>query len=258
MRAGWHRWLVIGLLVGGLSALAQGGPSPADLEGILQETGADEVLADLGRVLVGWEAIDERVLKLGVVLEIAAELEEYPGLKVERWFKEEMDIELSKAELNWIDLVKTSLKSSHPDLYSSIQEALKGLAAAPEEGPQPGPQPGGDLDQVLALLQGFSQRLAELEGRVAELAQPGQEAASAEEVTGLKQEVEALKEGLPDQALLAELSDAPSRIANLEEEVGRLSRSLAGQRGLVIFLIILVILLLIWLIFLRVREISRV
>ena len=258
MRAGWRRWLVIGLLVGSLSALAQGEPSPADLERILKETDADEVIANLGKVLVGWEAIDEQVLKLGVVLEIAAELEGYPGLKVERWFKEKMGIELSKAELNWIGLVKTSLKSGHPDVYSSLQEALKELAAKPEEGLQPEPQPGGDLGQILALLQGFSQRLTELEGRVASLAQPGQEAASAEELEGLKQEVEALKEGLPDQALLAELSNAPPRIANLEEEVGRLSRSLAGQRGLTIFLIILVILLLIWLIFLRVREISRV
>ncbi|MFQ6033694.1 MAG: hypothetical protein ACE5KR_02405 [Candidatus Bipolaricaulia bacterium] len=258
MRAKWCWALVIVILIGGLSALAQGGPSQADLEGILKSTGADTVIEALGNVLIGAGAIDKQVLALGVILGIAAELEEYQGLDVADWFKREMDIDLSKAELNWIDLVKSSLRSGHPDVYSTLQQALKELATKPQEQPGPGTQPGTtDLGQVLALLQGFSQRLSDLEGKVTQLGQPNQEVASAKDLADLKQEVEALKEGLPDQALLAELADAPAQIKALEGEVNRLDRSLAGERGLIVFLIILVILLLAWLVFLRVRELSQ-
>lgn len=258
MHAKWFWALVIMGLIGGLLALAQGGPSQADLEGILKETGADTVIEALGNVLIGAGAIDEKVLTLGVALEIASELDEYQGLDVASWFKQEMDIEPSKAELNWIDLVKSSLKSGHPDVYSSLQQALKELAAKPvkQPQPQPQPQPSTDLAQVLTLLQGLGQRLTDLESKVADLSKSSQGAASAKDLTDLKQEVETLKGGMPDQALLAELSNVPSRIDNLEGEVNRLNRSLAGQRGLVIFLIILVILLLAWLVFLRVRELS--
>jgi len=255
MRAKWSWALAAMILIGGLWALAQGGPSRADLEEILQTTGADIVIESLGNVLIGAGAIDKGVLALGVILGIAAELEEYQGLDVASWFKREMDLELSQAELNWIDLVKTSLRSAHPDVYGSLREALKELAAKPEEQPQP--QLTGDLGQILALLQGLGQRLTDLEGKVAELGQQEQGVASAEEVASLKQEIEAIKEGLPDQVLLAELADFPSRVADLEGEVGRLDRSLAGQRGLTVFLIILVILLLAWLVFLRIREISQ-
>lgn len=255
MRARWFWALVIVILSGGLLALAQGGPSQADLEGILKSTGADTMIESLGNVLgvIGVGSIDERVLALGVILEIAAELEEYQGLDVADWFKEEMDIELSKVELDLLDLVKRSLKTGHPDLYSLLEQALKELAAKPQEQPQP----GTDLGQILALLQGFGQRLTDLEGKVQELGQPNQQVASKQDLADLQQEVEALKEGLPDQALLAELADAPAQIADLEGEVNRLDRSLAGQRGLIIFLIILVILLLAWLVFLRIRELSQ-
>jgi len=259
MRARWFWALVIVILSGGCLALAQGGPSQADLEGILKSTGADTMIESLGNVLgvIGVGSIDERVLALGVILEIAAELEEYQGLDVADWFKEEMNIELSRVELDLLDLVKRSLKTGHPDLYSLLEQALKELAAKPQEQPQPGPQPRTDLGEILALLQGFGQRLTDLEGKVQELGQPNQQAVSAKDLTDLKQEVEALKEGLPDRALLAELADAPAQIADLEGEVKRLDRSLAGQRGLIIFLIILVILLLAWLVFLRVRELSQ-
>lgn len=259
MRAKWFWWSVIGLLLGGVLVLAQGGPSQADLEEILKDTGADKVIVSLGNVLIGTGAIDEKVLTVGVALEIASELKGYQGLSVADWFKENMDLELSKGQLNWIDLVKLSLKSGHPDVYSSLQQALKGLAAKPvkQPQPQPQPQPSTDLAQVLTLLQGLGQRLTDLESKVADLSKSSQGAASAKDLTDLKQEVETLKGGMPDQALLAELSNVPSRIDNLEGEVKRLDRSLAGQRGLVIFLIILVILLLAWLIFLRMREISR-
>lgn len=248
-------------LLGGLLALAQGGPSPAELEGILKETGADKVIEDLGRVLVGWEAIDEQVLALGVALEVAAELEEYQGLAVADWFEENMDRELSKAELNWIGLVKTGLRNGHPQVYDSLKEALLNLATEPVEQPeqQPETQPGGDLGEVIALLQGFSQRLTDLEERVTGLTQgeEEEETATAEELASLQQEIEVLKEGLPDRELLAELSEALPQITALESKVSRLSRSMAWQRGLTIFLIILVILLLVWLVFLRMREMSR-
>lgn len=258
MRARWSWALVIVGLIVGLLALAQGGPSQADMEGILKSTGADIVIEGLGNVLIGAGAIDKQVLALGVALGIAAELEEYQGLDIADWFRENMDIELSKSELNWIDLVKSSLKSGHPDVYAQLEQALKDLAAKPPGQPQQGAQPGTtDLGQVLALLQGFSQRLSDLEGKVAQLGQPNQDVASAKDLADLKQEVEALKEGLPDRALLAELADAPTRIGALEDEVDRLDRSLAGQRGLIVFLIILVILLLGWLVFLRVRELSQ-
>ncbi len=259
MRARWVVLISL-FLLGGLLALAQGGPSPADLEGILKETGAEEAIEDLGRVLVGWEAIDQQVLALGVALEVAAELPEYQGLEVADWFEENMDRELSKAELNWIGLVKTGLRNGHPEVYDSLKQALVNLATEPVEQPtqQPETQQGEDLGEVIALLQGFSERLTELEDRVAGLAQ-GQEQgmATTEELATIKQEMEVLREGLPDQALLAELSDALPQIANLESEVNRLNGSVAWQRGLTIFLIVLVILLLVWLILLRLREISR-
>lgn len=244
---------MVGLLilaVGGGLALAQEGPSQAELEGVLKQTKAEEAIVNLGRVLIGEGVMDRQVLTLGVTLKIAAELEEYAGLKVERWFKDRMGRELSKAELNWLDLVKASLKNSQPDLYGSLQAALKSLRAKPPA--QPGPS--GDLSSILASLQNLNQRLTSLENQVASLAQQNRQAASAEELAALKLEVEGLKANLPDPKTLTETLP---QMADLQGEIGRLDRSLSGQRGLTIFLIILVLLLLAWLVFLRTREMAR-
>ncbi|HIC96699.1 TPA: hypothetical protein EYP12_08800 [Candidatus Bipolaricaulota bacterium] len=261
---GTGRWFVVlflvlllGLLLfggGAASAQAREGPSPDQLLTVLRQTGADEAITKLGRVLIGAGVMDEQVLALGVALKVAAELEEYAGLNVERWFKERLGRELSKAELNWIDLVKAGLQNGQPDLYGSLQAALRNLTAAPPEEPL-----GEELAPLLASLQQLGQRLTELETQMAELAQLGQEqkAATAEELAALKEEVEALKGGMIDSDTLVELTEVPQRLTDLEGKVGQLSRSLAGQRGLTIFLIVLVALILIWLVFLRMREISR-
>jgi hypothetical protein len=253
MRGRWSGALLLGLLLcGSLVASAQEGPSQAELEAVLKKTGADEVIVKkLGWVLIGKGVIDDQVLALGVTLKIATELEEYAGLKVDGWFKEKLGRELSKAELNWIDMVKGSLQTSYPDLYGSLREALKNLRATPTV------QPGTDLAPVLASLQGLSQRLTGLEDRVVALTQQGQKAASAEDLAALKEEVESLKGSLPDPTTLTGLSADLPQMASLQDEVNRLNRSLSGQRGLTIFLIILVVLLLTWLVFLRMRDISR-
>ncbi|MGQ9477319.1 MAG: hypothetical protein ACUVRH_02365 [Candidatus Bipolaricaulia bacterium] len=245
--------LVVGLLLllgwGGL-ALAQEGPSQAELEMILKQTKAEEAIVNLGRVLIGEGVMDRQVLTLGVTLKIAAELEEYAGLKVEKWFKDRLGRELSKAELNWLDLVKASLKNSQPDLYGSLQAALKSLKAKPPA------QPGSseELAPILASLQGLNQRLTNLENQVASLAQQGQKAASAEELAALKLEVEGLKASLPNPKALTE---PLPQMADLQGKIESLDRSLSGQRGLMIFLIVLVLLLLAWLVFLRTREMAR-
>lgn len=243
--------LVVGFLLLGCGlGLAQEGPSQAELEGVLKQTQAEEAIVNLGRVLIGEGVMDRQVLTLGVALKVAAELEEYAGLKVERWFKDRLGRELSKAELNWLDLVKASLKNSQPDLYGSLQAALKNLRAKPAQ-----PGASGDLASVLTSLQSLNQRLISLENQVASLSQQGQRAASAEELAALKLEIEGLKASLPDAKAFTE---ALPQVADLQREIGRLDRSLSGQRGLTIFLIILVLLLLAWLVFLRTRELARV
>lgn len=253
MRGRWAWALLLGLLLcGSLVALAQEGPSQAELEAVLKKTGADEVIVKkLGWVLIGKGVIDDQVLAFGVTLKIATELEEYAGLKLERWIKEKLGRELSKAELNWIDMVKGSLQTSYPDLYGSLREALKDLQAQSLLGP------GSDLASVLSSLQSLNQRLISLEERVTALSQQSQKASSAEELAALREEVESLKGSLPDPPALTALSANLPEIAGLQAEVDRLNRSLSSQRGLMIFLIILVVLLLTWLVFLRAREISR-
>lgn len=250
MRGKWAWALLLGLLLcGSLVALAQEGPSQAELEAVLKKTGADEVIVKkLGWVLIGKGVIDDQVLAFGVTLKIATELEEYAGLKLERWIKEKLGRELSKAELNWIDMVKGSLQTSYPDLYGSLREALKDLQAQSLLGP------GSDLASVLSALQSLNQRLISLEERVTALSQQSQKASSGEELAALREEVESLKGSLPDPPALTALS---ANLPGLQAEVDRLNRSLSSQRGLMIFLIILVVLLLTWLVFLRAREISR-
>lgn len=250
MRGRWAWALLLGLLLcGSLVALAQEGPSQAELEAVLKKTGADEVIVKkLGWVLIGKGVIDDQVLAFGVTLKIATELEEYAGLKLERWIKEKLGRELSKAELNWIDMVKGSLQTSYPDLYGSLREALKDLQAQSLLGP------GSDLASVLSALQSLNQRLISLEERVTALSQQSQKASSGEELAALREEVESLKGSLPDPPALIALS---ANLLGLQAEVDRLNRSLSSQRGLLIFLIILVVLLLTWLVFLRAREISR-
>lgn len=245
--------LAVGLLLLVLGcglALAQEGPSQAELEAVLKQTKAEEAIVNLGRVLIGEGVMDRQVLTLGVTLKIAAELEEYAGLKVERWFKDRLGRELSKAELNWLDLVKASLKNSQPDLYGSLQAALRNLKTKPPNQPSP----SGDLASILASLQGLNQRLTSLENQVASLSQQGLKAASAEELAALKLEVEGLKASLPDPTTLTETLP---QMADLQGKIESLDRSLSGQRGLMIFLIILVLLLLAWLVFLRTREMAR-
>ncbi|MCR4404025.1 MAG: hypothetical protein NUW06_01795 [Candidatus Acetothermia bacterium] len=252
MRGRWAWALLLGLLVlASFTVLAQEEPSQAELEAVLKQTGADEVIVKkLGWVLIGKGVIDDQLLAFGVTLKIAAELEEYPGLKVDRWLKEKLGREPSKAELNWMDMVKGSLQTSYPDLYGSLREALKNLRTKPTV------QPGSDLSSVLTSLQTLNQRLTSLEDRVTALTQ--QRDASAEELAALRQEFESLKESLPDPAALSGLSANLPQMASLQDEVSRLNRSQSSQRGLTIFLIILVFLLLTWLVFLRAREISRV
>ncbi len=250
----------------GLSAMAQEGAlTPAELDRILEETDAAGTIANLAQVLIGPEEFDEKVIAYGVLLKIAQEVA-FPELDLQGWFKEHLGEELKQTDLARFDLVRRALKT-HPDLYKRLQEELAQLAPPPTPAPEPEtgagagtgtgtttPGPAPDLARLARQLEEFNARLATLEERVSQLL-PGDGEES--ELAQLRQEVERLKERLPEPGSLQALEDLNPRLQGLEERVRQMSSSLGGLRGLVLFLLVLVILMLIWMIYLRVRELSR-
>jgi len=232
------------------------------LSAILAETGADRRIISLAGVLIPEmiELVGEEAIELAVLLQVAAGMEEFAGLEPKGWLRENLGVELDQTQLKRINQVKQALEVAHRELYRVLQERLRELI--PEEAPPPAPGPGTGAEaqaepgELAAALEELSGRLSKLEEQVGELTQS--EEAISEQLARLAGELEGLKAQLPDQESLALLGKVPSRLDEVESEVGRLSGSLGRQRGLVLFLLVLVILMLIWLIWLRVRELTRV
>lgn len=242
---------------------ALSGLSQEALKAILTETGADRRIISLASVLIPEmiELVGEEALELAVLLQVAAEMEEFAGLEPGGWLRENLGVELDQTQLKRLNQVRQALEVAHRELYRVLQERLRGLIPeetppSEAERPQPGPGVPSGEGELAAALEELSERLSKLEEQVSELAQ-GEEATS-EQLARLAGELEGLKAQLPDRESLALLREVPSRLDEVEAEVGRLSGSLGRQRGLLLFLLVLVILMLIWLIWLRVRELTRV
>lgn len=225
----------------------------ANIEKILADTGSRSIIMERAKVLESEEA-KQQIFPIGVVLTIAQELDQFKELQIKGWFEENMDIELSQTDLNWIKVVTGWFKTGYEVKYNSIKQALENLASAPEV-----EAPATDTEKILSLLQDFRTRISDLEGRVSNLDQLVQGVQTGSfskgELTQMNEEIRMIKESLLGQEAM--IAASLSGIDELEQRVAKLDRALGGQRAWTYLLLVLVILMIVWLVLNRIREISR-